>query len=535
MLSVIIPARNEQHLEQTIRGVLANARGEIEVLVILDAWTPDPPINIGDERVIFYYFKDPIGQRGGINYAAKQAKGKYVMKLDAHCAVDEGFDVKLAADCPYDWTVVPRMYNLDIATFTPKKHRRTDYMFVGLKDGHIRAQYYGSENYKLWHRRKEELGDTMCCMGPCFFMHKDRFWELGGCDEAHGGWGQQGVEVSCKAWLSGGKLVVNKKTWFSHWFRGGQTGPGFPYPLSGSAVDRARDYSDDLWQNNKWPLAKRKFEWLLARFNPPSWNHTPVLSVIIPSWKDPILHKTIDSILENFTGSFEIIPVIDGYKLERPIIEDPRVKPIYLEKNGGMRNAINTGVKAARGKFIMRADEHCMFAPGFDQAMISRIHHNWIMTARRYNLDPIQWKRMDELGFTDYERLIVKHIGGKYPKFSGVTWRSRTKERWKHLVDETMAMQGSCWVMMRAWWDEVIGELQTEGYGPHYQDSTEMVFKTWQAGGKLMVNKTTWFAHRWKRFNRTHYYPAVKAAPEWKYALDVWGDKYKEVCQQWGT
>lgn len=260
----------------------------------------------------------------------------------------------------------------------------------------------------------------------------------------------------------------------------------------------------------------------------------PTLSVVIPSYKDPMLHKTIKSIIDNFTGSYEIIPVIDGYTLEEPLVEDPRVKPIYLVKNGGMREAINAGVAASKGKFIMRTDEHCMFAPGFDREMISRIHRNWILTARRYNLDPNKWERMDELGFTDYEKLIIKHIGGKYPKFSGVTWKSRTKERYKHVVDETMAMQGSCWMMLRSWWDKVIGKLQTEGYGPHYQDSTEMVFKTWQAGGKLMVNKGTWFAHRWKRFNRTHYYPAVRAAPEWQYALDKWRNTYEEIKTKWG-
>jgi len=39
----------------------------------------------------------------------------------------------------------------------------------------------------------------------------------------------------------------------------------------------------------------------------------PDLSVIIPSYKDPLLFKTIQSILDNFTGNFDIIPVLDGY------------------------------------------------------------------------------------------------------------------------------------------------------------------------------------------------------------------------------
>jgi len=533
VLSVIIPARNEKYLENTIRNVLENARGPIEVLIVLDGWLPEPRIEIGDERAIFFHFKDSIGQRQAINYAAKKARGKYVMKLDAHCAVDEGFDVKLAADCEYDWTVIPRMYNLDINTWLPKKHKRTDYMYIGMQKEELRTLYYGGDEFKRLHRNPALIDDTMSCMGPGFFMHKDRFWELGGCDEKHGGWGQQGIEVACKAWLSGGRLVVNKKTWFAHWFRGGG-GPGFPYPIGGRAVAAARKYSKDLWLNNKWPLAKRKFEWLLEKFNPPGWDQSkPTLSVVIPSYKDPFLFKTIESIQKNFTGSYEIIPVIDGYKLERPLPEHPSIRPVVLEKNGGMRNAINSGVRAARGQYLMRTDEHCMFAPGFDTAMLRRIEDNWIVVPRRFYLDPYKWEVMADKGYVDYEKLVI--LDPPRPrKFSGVKWIERSRRRRKVSLDETMAFQGSCWVMPRSWWEKVIVALDSNGYGPHYQDTTEMLFKTWRAGGKLMLNKATWFAHKHREFNRTHQYPTERAIPEWQFALDTWMEDYAKVKERWG-
>lgn len=274
VVSVIIPARNEQHLERTIRDVLANARGEIEVIVLLDGYLPDPPIDIGDQRVTFYPFPESIGQRAAINFGVSKARGEFIMKLDAHCSVDEGFDVKLATDCAADWTVIPRMYNLDVETWKPKLHKRTDYMYIGLREnGELRTEYYTGSEYKRRHAKPDLIDDTMSCMGPGWFLRKDRFLELGGCDENHGGWGQQGIEVACKAWLSGGRLVVNKKTWFAHWFRGGG-GPGFPYPLSGRAVAEARKYSKDLWLSDKWPQAKRKFQWMIDKFNPPGWNES---------------------------------------------------------------------------------------------------------------------------------------------------------------------------------------------------------------------------------------------------------------------
>lgn len=276
MLSVIIPARNEIYLERTIRNVLDNAQGTIEIIAELDGYIPEPQINLNDSRVTFIHHKDPIGQRACINHAVSIAKGEYIMKLDAHCAVAPGFDIELAKDCDPSWTVVPRMYNLDISTWTPKLHKLTDYMYITSpthSEKPFRAMYYEGDDYRAWHARAAEIDDTMCCMGPGWFMHRSRFLSQGGCDESHeGGWGQQGIEVSLKAWLSGGSLKVNKRTWFAHWFRGGSSGPGFPYPLSGGQVDRVRNYSKDLWLGDKWPLATRKLAWLIDKFNPPSWN-----------------------------------------------------------------------------------------------------------------------------------------------------------------------------------------------------------------------------------------------------------------------
>ena len=263
-----------------------------------------------------------------------------------------------------------------------------------------------------------------------------------------------------------------------------------------------------------------------------------MLSIIIPSYKDPLLHKTIDSLLENAEGEIEIIPVLDGYWPTESIKEDPRIVQVHLGGNRGMRGAINAGVSIAKGEHIMRTDEHCMFAKGFDRILINGCEPNWIVTPRRYFLDVEKWEVMD-MPFVDYERLIIQ---GGDKKFAGQPWRSRTKERLdkeEYMIDETMAMQGSCWMMHKKWWDDVIGELQNDGYGPLYQDSHEMVFKTWHNGGKLMVNKNTWFAHKHRSFPRTH----NNGTPEnpsnneacWTYSLKVWRDYYeREIKPKWG-
>ncbi len=259
-----------------------------------------------------------------------------------------------------------------------------------------------------------------------------------------------------------------------------------------------------------------------------------MLSVIIPSFKDPLLQKTIDSLLQNAEGEIEIIAVLDGYWPNPALLfseeDNKKVKQLHLGKNRGMREAINAGVKASTGDFIMRTDEHCMFDKGFDRKLTERFKDDWIVYPKRFYLDPEKWEVMDKEPNV-YNKLIIDQ---DRHKFAGVDWPSREKERANKMIDESMAMQGSCWIMKRTWWDTVIKELQTEGYGPLYGDSHEMVFKTWQAGGRLMVNKATWYAHKHRDFNRTHNYSSKDAQPGWDYSIGLWKDYYlNTVCPKW--
>jgi len=259
------------------------------------------------------------------------------------------------------------------------------------------------------------------------------------------------------------------------------------------------------------------------------------LSVIIPSYKDPLLQKTIDSLLESseLSDALEVIAVLDGYWPIVPLKDDPRVKVVHLGKNRGMRGAINAGVLASTGEYIMRTDEHASFGKGYDRILTESCESNWIVTPRRYFLDVKKWEVMD-IPPVEYSKLVIQNVKDGVQKFSGVEWKGKSEERKDVMIDETMAMQGSCWVMPRKWWDDVIGELQTEGYGPLYQDSHEMVFKTWKAGGKLMVNKNTWHAHKHRSFSRTHNYGTAEATPGWIYSVNLWRDYYeKEIKPKW--
>jgi glycosyltransferase involved in cell wall biosynthesis len=110
-LSILVPARNEMFLNHTIDSILENRKGQTEVIVVLDGQWPVEPVPDHD-AVSLVYHPISVGQRAATNEAARIARGKYVMKLDAHCSFGPGFDTIMMEDMEPHFTMVPMMYNL---------------------------------------------------------------------------------------------------------------------------------------------------------------------------------------------------------------------------------------------------------------------------------------------------------------------------------------------------------------------------------------------------------------------------------------
>ncbi len=476
-LTIIIPARCEEFLSRTIQDVLENMEGDTEIIAILDGYLPDPPLPFSDKITIIY---NPVsvGQRAGTNQAAKIAKGKYVMKIDAHCAFDKGFDRKMLGAFEEigddNITMIPLMKNLHIFDWVcPEGHRRyqspsgvcetcgkptiKDVVWIAKQspntftfrfDKTMHFQYHGElakdpENLRgvpvgfavsfdpskispsvinfftdlagshrltcfsnhswfrqnvssdtmcfslidhrggigttkietiankpkvngitagsiiadmidngnilspaSWNRSNEpsindsvcqllltsvgesgipiwfntsspipttsglinadvvkklenELGgnfiynektrsfhndtitlepiydkmlrETLSIQGSCFMATKEKYFELDLCSEEFHSWGQQGVEVACKTWMSGGRVISNLNTWYAHMFRTRGGDFGFPYSNPQNLVNENRELSRELFQRNKWPKAIHNFQWLLDKFHPPEW------------------------------------------------------------------------------------------------------------------------------------------------------------------------------------------------------------------------------------------------------------------------
>lgn len=224
-----------------------------------------------------------------------------------------------------------------------------------------------------------------------------------------------------------------------------------------------------------------------------------MLSIIIPSYYDPYLPKTVNSILKNARGEIEIIPVQDGPITKPPIKTNKRVRLIILPKNIGMRGAINVGLAEARGKFVMKCDAHCSFAPGFDKVLTTNCDTDQLMIPRRYALDEAKWRRNLGRSAFDYHYLT-------FPGLTPQTWYHGTeKEDLCYDIDDTMTFQGSCWFAHKKYFMMRVGYLddRREAYGPFGGEQVEIGLKYWLGGGQVKVNKKTWYTHLYKGSN--HY------------------------------
>ena len=232
------------------------------------------------------------------------------------------------------------------------------------------------------------------------------------------------------------------------------------------------------------------------------------LSVVIPNRNSPFTTKTIEDVLKNAGCEVEVIVHVDE-KWPELLVEDARVHYIHPSSPIGLRQAINTGVAMAKGKYIMKLDDHCMMGENFGRILIDSHKDNWVQIPRRYALDAENWKieeRTDnkypiDYMYIDFPRKGKDHDDGMH----GVPWKKMDIPE----IDDTPSMQGSCYFMTRDYFLNVLGGLHEEGYGQFAQESQEIGFKTWLGGGAVKVNKKTWYAHLHKgsRYGRFYRFP----------------------------
>jgi hypothetical protein len=318
-LSILIAARNEFYydldlLSHTVTNVLENSGPSTDVIVICDGSWPMTPLDPHPRLTLVHHNKS-IGQRAAVNEAARLSKSKYIMKLDAHSAMSKDFDTVLMNDMQPNWMCVPLQFNLlcfewkckrcgwikdqspkpeqcgkcrsqflkQVVIWKPRdgqEGRRNTPTHTWRFDSKLEFQYWGQftadEAYCKKHNipfradQQGDIHDTMSLLGACWMLERELYWAIDGLDEKMGSWGQMGTELALKILTSGNELKVNKRAWFSHFFRVG--GIGFPYP-DGGRKERAMARCRELWMQNQWPKQIRPLSWVIEKFSPaPDWD-----------------------------------------------------------------------------------------------------------------------------------------------------------------------------------------------------------------------------------------------------------------------
>ena len=308
MVSIVISSRVDQYLQKTVDDLLQKAEGEIEIIVVLDGYWSDPMLK-DDPRVILVHhgeFHDNFGMRASISAGIRVAKGEYIFQIDEHCMVDQGYDVKLAADCEDDWVVIPRRYRLDAEkwdwTINTEGDRRPpiDYMYIEYPYVKKRPDGYFDKTQGLhgaiWNRPDRdhlEIDDTPTMQGSCYFLKKsywDKLFPNGMEDDKYGPFTQEAQEISMKVWLSGGRVVVNKKTWYAHLHKG-KSGKGYGFNRKQYLNKCEWDERGRLYCINHWLYTKDykyDFNWFVTEKFPdmPGWSKDWLERVKIDREKD---------------------------------------------------------------------------------------------------------------------------------------------------------------------------------------------------------------------------------------------------------
>ena len=371
-ISILIPSRNEIWLNRTLESIFKASEADTEAIVVLDGDFPKelPPIH---PKLTVVYLPKSIGQRAATNLAAKLSKAKYLAKSDAHMDFSPGFDRILMEDMQDDWITAPTMRNLHAFDWVcPDGHRRYQgpsgpcsnckrcghvegkhgqkkldkgvcdkYKACGkptkmdvvwkakdspksrsfLFDAEPHFQYFGEYTKRPEFLAAGDLTESMSLQGSFFMMTRKRYWDLNISDEKFGSWGSQGVEISCKNWGTGGRVIINNRCFYAHLFRTQGGDFSFPYPQQHSKVLKGREYARKIFYDSGWKKLIYPLSFMLEKFWP------------IPGWTDADYLKQKNRELRTTrSGIYTIENVITGdiFVFSAPNIWEDAVRQEYL-------------------------------------------------------------------------------------------------------------------------------------------------------------------------------------------------------------
>jgi len=123
------------------------------------------------------------------------------------------------------------------------------------------------------------------------------------------------------------------------------------------------------------------------------------VSIIIPARgeNDNNVARTLQSIIDNATGDYEVIIGFDGgptngvWPYMQELEDSHRLKIIDFPSTVGIKTNINAMASMATGKYIYKSDAHCSFGKGFDEILQKDMEPDWIVMPRFKILNGETW------------------------------------------------------------------------------------------------------------------------------------------------
>jgi GT2 family glycosyltransferase len=214
LVSVVIPTLNEgDWVRRTVEAVLATSPGYPMEVIVVDDGSTDGSCGFlregfaGSRNARVRLIKGGnLGSKRARNHGAAEARGEYLVFLDAHVLPDPGWLeelVRLLHD--------PSVGLAGLAVRCTNDHQCTGYTFVfvdeNLGSGWA-APPQGMEPY-----------ETPCIIGCCVGVRQETFQELGGFDPGGAHWGVEDIELSLRTWFLGYRCLVSPRVQVAHYFK----------------------------------------------------------------------------------------------------------------------------------------------------------------------------------------------------------------------------------------------------------------------------------------------------------------------------
>jgi glycosyltransferase involved in cell wall biosynthesis len=91
---------------------------------------------------------------------------------------------------------------------------------------------------------------------------------------------------------------------------------------------------------------------------------SPEFSIVVPTYGRPVyLLEALASVIQQSVTDFECIVVNDASPGPVAPLRDPRIRTIERQVNGGPAAARNTGIAAARGRYLVFLDDDDLYTP----------------------------------------------------------------------------------------------------------------------------------------------------------------------------